>query len=178
MATRGGVEPPTFRFSGVWITVRRIPLTSVTCIAALNRTRLNADERRRTRPKMRPPGLGWLADIPSARGGMGCPTGSDTGPMAPCGWLQQGVQTRPCSSPFPRPGRPARRGGGVNGGACAIAARRHQAPLTPATRLACWTRKGGPMRRSPGCRPVPKPLAPSLSGKRLAYHPRRRRRRA
>ncbi len=36
--------------------VRRIPLTSVTCIAALNRTWLNADERRRMRPKMRPPG--------------------------------------------------------------------------------------------------------------------------
>jgi hypothetical protein len=36
--------------------------------------------------------------------------------------------------PFPRPGRLARRVVGVNGGACAIAARRRQAPLTPATR--------------------------------------------
>ena len=36
--------------------VHRILLTSATCIAALNRTRLNADERRRMRPKMRPPG--------------------------------------------------------------------------------------------------------------------------
>ena len=35
---------------------------------------------------------------------------------------------------FPRPGRLARRVGGVNGGACAIAVRRRQAPLTLATR--------------------------------------------
>jgi hypothetical protein len=56
------VAPSTFRFSGLGITVRRIPLTSVPCIAALNRTRLNENERRRMRPKMRPPGLGRLAD--------------------------------------------------------------------------------------------------------------------
>jgi hypothetical protein len=40
----------------------------------------------------------------------------------------------PGPPPFPRPGRLARRVVGVNGGACAIAARRRQAPLTPATR--------------------------------------------
>jgi hypothetical protein len=56
------IEPPTFRFSEVWITVRRIPLTSTTCIAALIRTPMNAGERRRMRPKMRPPGLGCLTE--------------------------------------------------------------------------------------------------------------------
>jgi len=40
----------------------------------------------------------------------------------------------PGPPPFPRPGRLARRVVGVNGGACAIAARRRQAPLTPVTR--------------------------------------------
>jgi hypothetical protein len=40
----------------------------------------------------------------------------------------------PGPPPFPRPGRLARRVVGVNGGACAIAERRRQAPLTPATR--------------------------------------------
>jgi hypothetical protein len=40
----------------------------------------------------------------------------------------------PGPTPFPRPGRLARRVVGVNGGACAIAARRRQAPLTPAAR--------------------------------------------
>jgi hypothetical protein len=40
----------------------------------------------------------------------------------------------PGPPPFPRPGRLARRVVGVNGGVCAIAARRRQAPLTPATR--------------------------------------------
>jgi hypothetical protein len=59
VVVRGGVGPPTFRFSGLGITVRPIPLTFVTCIAEINRTRLNADERRRMRPRMRPPGLSW-----------------------------------------------------------------------------------------------------------------------
>ncbi len=49
------VEPQTFRFSGLGIIVRRIPFTSVTCIAALIRILMNIDERRRMRPKMRPP---------------------------------------------------------------------------------------------------------------------------
>jgi hypothetical protein len=36
MATlQGRVGPLTFRFSEVWIIVRRIPLTSLTCIAVL-----------------------------------------------------------------------------------------------------------------------------------------------
>jgi hypothetical protein len=54
-------------------------------------------------------------------------------------WLvprtERGINGRvPGPPPFPRPGRLARRVVGVNGGACAIAARRRQAPLTPATR--------------------------------------------
>jgi hypothetical protein len=61
VVARSGVEPPTFRFSGLGITVRRTPLTSVTCIAALTRTLVNADEYMRMRPKMRPPGLSCLA---------------------------------------------------------------------------------------------------------------------
>jgi hypothetical protein len=40
----------------------------------------------------------------------------------------------PGPPPFPRPGRLARRVVSVNGGVCAIAARRRQAPLTPVTR--------------------------------------------
>lgn len=48
------MEPLTFRFSGLGITVRRIPLTFVTCIAELMRMPMNVDERRRMRPKMRP----------------------------------------------------------------------------------------------------------------------------
>jgi hypothetical protein len=59
------------------------------------------------------------------------------------GWLpsteRDTKRTRPCSSPFPCPGHLARHGGGVNGGACTIAARRRQAPLIPATR-----REGSP----------------------------------
>jgi hypothetical protein len=37
--------------------VRQAPPTSVTCTATLTRTPLNADKRRRMRPKMSPPGL-------------------------------------------------------------------------------------------------------------------------
>lgn len=53
------VEPQAFRFSGVGIIVRRVTLTSATCIAALIRTLMNVGERMRMRPKMRPSGLGW-----------------------------------------------------------------------------------------------------------------------
>lgn len=42
---RVAVEPPTFRFSAIGMTVHRIPATPTTCIIALN---LNTDERRRT----------------------------------------------------------------------------------------------------------------------------------
>jgi hypothetical protein len=45
MAAKGGVEPPTFRFSEVRITVRRITLTSVTCIGGIDP---NTDECGRT----------------------------------------------------------------------------------------------------------------------------------
>jgi hypothetical protein len=48
---RGGVEPPTFRFSEVGIIVHRIPLTSATCIAAWIRTPMNEGERRRMETK-------------------------------------------------------------------------------------------------------------------------------
>jgi hypothetical protein len=70
------LKPPTFRFSEVWITVRRIPPTFVTCIAAPIRIPLNADERRRMRPKMRPPGVvSWLRPLSRRRAS---PTGSET----------------------------------------------------------------------------------------------------
>jgi hypothetical protein len=58
--TRGIVEPPTFRFSGVGITVRRIPLTSAICANTLIRTPMNRGERRWMRPKTRPPGTSCL----------------------------------------------------------------------------------------------------------------------
>jgi hypothetical protein len=45
MVARGGIEPPTFRFSGVRTIVHRRPSTSATCTATLN---LNTNERRRT----------------------------------------------------------------------------------------------------------------------------------
>jgi hypothetical protein len=48
----------------------------------------------------------------------------------------------PAPAPFPRPGRLARRVGGVNGGACAIAKRRRKAPLTPATRRGRFPAEG------------------------------------
>jgi hypothetical protein len=51
-----GVAPPTFRFSGVGIIVHRVPFTFVTCTVVLMRMPMNLDERRRMRPKMRPPG--------------------------------------------------------------------------------------------------------------------------
>ncbi len=57
VVARGGVEPPTFRFSGLRMRVRQAPPASVTCIAALIRTLLNSDERRRMRPEMSPQGL-------------------------------------------------------------------------------------------------------------------------
>ena len=56
MVTWQWLNPLAFRFSGVGIIVRRIPLTSATCIAALIRIPMNVNERRRMRPKMRPPG--------------------------------------------------------------------------------------------------------------------------
>ena len=61
-----GLEPPTFRFSGVGITVRRIPLTSAIWANTSIRTPMNAGERR----WMRPPGLGYLAETatPMRRG--------------------------------------------------------------------------------------------------------------
>jgi hypothetical protein len=47
MVARGEVEPPTFRFSEVWIIVRRISL--ITQVRDLHFfIDLNADERRRT----------------------------------------------------------------------------------------------------------------------------------
>jgi len=60
VATWGGVEPPTFRFSGVWITVRRIPLTSVTCIAALTK-----DETTRARLARGYPFCAWRHGLPN-----------------------------------------------------------------------------------------------------------------
>jgi hypothetical protein len=63
------VEPLTFRFSGVGIAVRRIPLTSATCMAALIWTLMNAGERRWMRPKMRPPGFGCCPAETFASGG-------------------------------------------------------------------------------------------------------------
>jgi hypothetical protein len=64
MVARGGVEPPTFRFSGVGITVRRIPLTSAICANASIRTPMNAGERRWMRPLG--PGCFALAFAPGA----------------------------------------------------------------------------------------------------------------
>ena len=69
LVARGGVEPPTFRFSGLGTTVHQVPLTSVTCIAALTRTPPNPDERTRMRPKMSPSGLP-LPRRDLARGGV------------------------------------------------------------------------------------------------------------
>ena len=57
MGARGGVEPSTFRFSGLGTRVRQALPASVTCIAALIRTPLDTNERTRMRPKMSPPGL-------------------------------------------------------------------------------------------------------------------------
>jgi hypothetical protein len=48
----------------------------------------------------------------------------------------------PGPPPFPRPGCLARRVVGVNGGACAIAARRRQAPLTRAMRRGRFSTEG------------------------------------
>jgi len=72
--------------------------------------------------------------------------GLNMGPLGP-GWLAltfargdevrghgMGSNGRAYASLLPCPGRLARRVGGVNGGACAIASPRRQAPLTPATR--------------------------------------------
>jgi hypothetical protein len=52
---QGGVKPSTFRFSGLGMRVRRDLHPSVTWVAALIRTPLNADEHMRMRPKMSPP---------------------------------------------------------------------------------------------------------------------------
>ena len=94
-------------------------MTSATCIAALVRTPMNVGERRRMRPMMRPPGLCCLVETLLVE-------------WRPA--MERSTARRVRFSPFRRPGRLARRVGGVNGGACAIAARRRQAPLTPLTR--------------------------------------------
>jgi len=70
MVARGGIEPPTFRFSGLGMRVHQALRASVTCIDALIRTPVNPDERMRMRPKMSPPGPRCLADA-FARGGVG-----------------------------------------------------------------------------------------------------------
>jgi hypothetical protein len=80
---------------------------------------MTAGELRWMRLKMRPLGPGWVA-LTFARGdeirGHG-----------------MGSNGRAYASLLPCPGRLARRVGGVNGGACAIASRRRQALLTPTT---------------------------------------------
>lgn len=55
MVDKNGVEPLTFRFSGLGTRVRQALPASVTCTAALIRTLLNADECTRMRPEMSPP---------------------------------------------------------------------------------------------------------------------------
>jgi hypothetical protein len=57
VVARDGVEPPTFRFSGLGMRVRQALPPSVTWVAALTRTPLNTDERMRMRPKMSPRSL-------------------------------------------------------------------------------------------------------------------------
>jgi hypothetical protein len=59
---------PTFRFSGVGIIVRRIPLVSAICANTAIRTPMNAGERRWMRPRIRPLGPGCLA-LTFAHGG-------------------------------------------------------------------------------------------------------------
>lgn len=63
---------------------------------------------------------------------------------------EQNERKRLWSSPFSRPDRLARRGGGVIPvGACAITARHRQAPLTPTTRHGRSLAEGSVTRRHP-----------------------------
>jgi hypothetical protein len=108
------VEPLTFRFSGLGIIVRRIPFTSVTCTVGLMRMSMNLDERRRMRPKMRPLRFGCLAGRLVWNGHT-----SERVP-APLRSLVLAALLVAAAVSMVAPG--------------AIAERRRQAPLTPATR--------------------------------------------
>jgi hypothetical protein len=71
VVARDGIEPSTFRFSGLGIGVRWLLLPSVACGGTLIRPPVNTGERARMRPKMRPrPSSGSLAE----------PVQSDCGP--------------------------------------------------------------------------------------------------
>jgi len=61
---RGGVEPPTFRFSGPGHCVRPESHRSLTRMNARTRPPMYGSERWRMRPRLRPPQRDWPAQPP------------------------------------------------------------------------------------------------------------------